>query len=82
MSLSVGAAAPFPGHDEDVDVFGEALHQPVPLGEAGAAFEDEVALEVAAEDAEDLADPVVLLDRGGADPETLGGGVEGGPELA
>ena len=48
----VGGATPaFAREDQDVDVFGEALHQAVALGKAGAAFEDEVAAEVLSEHA-------------------------------
>ena len=70
------------GQDEHVDVFREPLDDAVTLGQARAALEDEVVREGGHENTQDLADPVVLLDRGRTDAETLGDRVEGRSERA
>jgi hypothetical protein len=76
-----GSSPAISGQHEHVDVLGEPLDDPVALGEARAALEDEVVGEIRDQDAEDLADPVVLLDRGGTDVAVLGDHVQGWSEL-
>jgi len=80
-SLSRRAAPPLGGEDEDVNVLREPFHDAVGLREARSAFENEVVSEPACQLEENLADPVVLLDCGGADFQPFRGCVERRSEL-